>query len=114
MRNDTYIGLFRAFPNRDWRVRFPDLPGCEATGASLQETVEAARAALAKHLYGARAKPRPRSRAELLSDAQRDWLFCREFVDAVMLPVRPETADEGEALNRRDIQPSTEAPVAPS
>jgi predicted RNase H-like HicB family nuclease len=109
LRNDAYIGLFRAFPKRDWRVRFPDLPGCEATGASLQETIESARAALAKHLYGLRAKPRPRSRAELLRDAQLDWLFCREFVDAVMLPVRSEMADEGQALNSRDIRPGTGA-----
>jgi predicted RNase H-like HicB family nuclease len=94
LRNDSYIGLFRAFPKREWRVKFPDLPGCEATGANLQDTLESARAALAEHLRDAREQPRPRTRAELLSDAQGNWLFCREFVDAVMLPVEPVRRDD--------------------
>ena len=111
MRNDTYLGLFRAFPKRDWRVKFPDLPGCEATGSSLRETLESARVALADHLYGLGAKPRPRSRAELLNDAQRDWLFCREFVDAVLIPVAPEFTDHCPLSHSMETPQGTECPL---
>ena len=111
MRDDTYIGLFRAFPKRDWRVKFPDLPGCEATGSSLQETLESARVALTDHLYSLGAKPRPRSRTELLNDAQRDWLFCREFVDAVLIPVDPETTDHCPLPHSMETRQGTERPL---
>jgi predicted RNase H-like HicB family nuclease len=95
VRSDSYIGLFRAFPRGDWRVTFPDLPGCEARGRSFKEVFHAAQDALAEHLeLMDEPAPRPRSTAELLIDAQRDWVLCREFVDAVMHPVRPAHAEE--------------------
>lgn len=97
MRSDRYIGLFRALPKDKWRVTFPDLPGCEARGESFRQVFEAARQALADHLAELSPPwPRPRSSAELLIDAQRDWKLCRDFVDAVMHPVEPATAAEQE------------------
>jgi predicted RNase H-like HicB family nuclease len=95
LRNDDYIGLFRALPKDKWRVTFPDLPGCEARGENFKDAFLAARRAIREHLaelddY----RPRPRSSAELLIDAQRDWVLCRQFVDAVMHPVRPADEDE--------------------
>jgi predicted RNase H-like HicB family nuclease len=90
VRSDSYIGLFRAQPRDHWRVCFPDLPGCEARGSSFKEVFEAARKALADHLAEIEGPwPRPRSSAELIIDAQRDWRLCRDFVDAVMHPVEP-------------------------
>jgi hypothetical protein len=96
VRNDSYIGLFRTFaPKGKWRVSFPDLPGGEVCGSNFKEVFEAARKALAAHLRDLDGPPpRPRSTAELLIDAQRDWMLCREFVDAVMHPVEPAPADE--------------------
>ena len=38
--------------------------------------------------------PRPRSSAELMIDAQRDWVLCRQFVDAVFDPVSPSDEEE--------------------
>jgi predicted RNase H-like HicB family nuclease len=95
LRNDDYIALFSALPKDKWRVTFPDLPGCEAKGESFKEAFQAARRALIDHLaelddY----RPRPRSSAELLIDAQRDWVLCRQFVDAIMHPVPPAEDDE--------------------
>jgi predicted RNase H-like HicB family nuclease len=90
LRSDSYIGLFRALPHGKWKVRFPDLPGCEATGSNFKEVFVAARHALARHLSEMdRMPPRARSSAELLIDAQRDWKLCQDFVDAVMHPVEP-------------------------
>ena len=95
MRNDDYIALFRALPKDKWRVTFPDLPGCEARGESFKEAFQAAQRALRDHLAELEDyAPRPRSSAELLIDAQRDWVLCRQFVDAVMHPVPPAEEDE--------------------
>ena len=70
-------------------VVFPDLPGCEARGENFKEAFQAAGRALARHLRALdEPPPRPRSSAELMIDAERDWVLCRDFVDAVMHPVR--------------------------
>ena len=85
IRNDDYIALFRALPKDKWRVTFPDLPGCEARGESFKEAFKAAQQALRDHLADLDGpRPRPRSSAELLIDAQRDWVLCRQFVDTVI------------------------------
>lgn len=95
MRNDGYIALFRALPKGKYRVTFPDLPGCEARGENFKDAFQAARRALRGHLAELdEYAPRPRSTAELLIDAQRDWVLCRQFVDAVMHPVTPAEDDE--------------------
>ena len=95
MRNDDYIALFRALPKDKWKVTFPDLPGCEARGENFKEAYQAARKALKRHLSALEQPyPRPRSSAELLIDAQRDWVLCRQFVDAVMHSVPPAEDDE--------------------
>ena len=97
MRSDSYVGLFRALPNGDWRVGFPDLPGCEAKGKSFKEVFEAARHALSAHLKELGGPwPRPRSIAELMIDARGDWLLCRAFVDAVIHSVEPARSGEDE------------------
>jgi predicted RNase H-like HicB family nuclease len=95
LRNDDYIALFRALPKDKWRVTFPDLPGCDVSGESFKDAFLAARRALRDHLAELdEPRPRPRSSAELLIDAQRDWVLCRQFVDAVMHPVPPAEEDE--------------------
>lgn len=95
MRSDSFIGLFRALPHGKWLVTFPDLPGREAQGSTFKEVFHAAREALAERLAELEGPwPRPRSSAELLIDAQRDRRLCREFVDAVMHPVKPASDEE--------------------
>lgn len=92
---DSYIGLFRAFPRGNWEVKFPDLPGCQARGTSFKDVFEAARQALAEYLAEVDGlPPRPRSSAELLIDAQRDWSLCRDFANSVMYPVKPADRDQ--------------------
>ena len=98
MKDIRYIGLFRTFPGGDWQVSFPDLPGCIARGQSFKDTFEAAGEALADHLADLDGPaPRPRSSAELLIDAQRDWQLTRQFVDAVIHPVAPNSGETGRA-----------------
>ena len=46
----TYAALVRQGPEGDFAVSFPDLPGCVATGATLEAAREMARGALVKHL----------------------------------------------------------------
>jgi predicted RNase H-like HicB family nuclease len=95
MKNESYIGLFRALPRGKWRVSFPDLPGCEVRGNSFREVFEGSRRALSEHLADLDPPyPRPRSSAELFIDAQRDWHLCQQFVDAVLHPVEPAELDE--------------------
>ncbi len=98
MKDTRYIGLFRTFPSGEWQVSFPDLPGCVARGRSFKEVFEAAGEALADRLADLDGPPpRPRSSAELLIDAQRDWQLTRQFVDAVMHPVAPRSEQTGRA-----------------
>jgi len=100
MKDDCYIGLFRALPRGKWHVKFPDLPGCEARAESFKEALRAAQEALANYLSDLEEfPPRARSTAELLIDAQRDWVLCRDFVDAVMHPVHPVSAEERAPLD---------------
>ena len=95
MRKNAYIGLFRTFPRGRWEVTFPDLPGCEARGRTFKEVFGASREALAEYLSElGDPLPRPRSTAELLIDAQRDWLLAQELAHSVMHPVEPAARDD--------------------
>jgi predicted RNase H-like HicB family nuclease len=86
--NTSYVGLFRAVSKGDWQVKFPDLPGCRARAGSFPQALEAARGAVADYLRELDGPaPRPRSAAEIMIDGQRDWLLCRDFVDAVIYPI---------------------------
>jgi predicted RNase H-like HicB family nuclease len=89
-RRERFIGLFRTDPDAGaWRVTFPDLPGCEATGKSFKDVYEAAQVALADVLSGTFSHRRPRSTVELLIDANRDRKLQRELAVSAMHPVEP-------------------------
>jgi predicted RNase H-like HicB family nuclease len=53
----------------DWGASVPDLPGCVATGKTLDSTLRRIRSAIEMHIAGLRedggAPPRPRSRVVL-------------------------------------------------
>lgn len=90
MRTSSYVGLFRVLSPGSWRVRFPDLPGCEAVGKNFKEVFDGARIALTEELAElAGREPRPRSTAELLIDARRDPALAGELARSVMHPVKP-------------------------
>lgn len=57
----------------DFAVYVPDLPGCVATGATIEETEQQIREAIAFHIRGLRADgqpvPEPRSRVDYVTVA---------------------------------------------
>ena len=67
----TYAALVRQETGGDFGVSFPDLPGCIADGATLEEVCQAAREALGRHLKGISANgeriPNPKSAADALT-----------------------------------------------
>lgn len=82
-----YVGILDG-ANDVWGVRVPDLPGCHGGGASPEEAIadataamrEWAEARMAKHLQ----LPGPRTVAELL---QQDEIDSAAGESAVMIPV---------------------------
>ena len=67
-----YIAIFIEDHIGEWRVVFPDVPGCEAKGFSLEDAQLAAASALSHSL---RANGTPRLPMDLAAVEQRDeWL----------------------------------------
>ena len=92
---EEYIGLFTTPMPGSWRVSFPDLPGCEASGKSFQDAFYAARQLLTDRLKQSdQPAPRPRSTVELLIDAQRDSRLRQQLVNAAMHPISPDGAEK--------------------
>ena len=93
--SDAYIGLFTAAGSGNWRVTFPDLPGCAVWGNSFKDVFLSARKVLTERLqHSDRLPPRPRSTVELLIDAQRDGTLRQQLVNAAMHPIEPASAKE--------------------
>ena len=67
-----YAVLFESGPN-NWSAYVPDLPGCVATGKTLEATRQSIKKAIEWHLEGMRedgvAIPEPTTRAESLQVA---------------------------------------------
>ena len=55
----TYAALVSQHPEDGFIASFPDLPGCTATGSTLEEACQVARKALALHLEGLAARGEP-------------------------------------------------------
>ena len=116
-KQHSYIGLFRVASPKKWEVSFPDLPGCEADGSSFKEVFENGRVALADELDELGGlRPRPRSTAELLIDAQRDPRLREALARAVMHPVDPALDNEKvvpvELIARRGMAGGASSPQA--
>lgn len=66
MRRLEYIVRISKEPHSDWGASVPDLPGCVATGRTLDATLRRIEAAIRLHLRGLREDglriPRPRQR----------------------------------------------------
>lgn len=94
---DTFIALIRLpVGDADWHAEFPDLPGCTATGGSLDQAIEAARDALTTHIAelvsGGGSVPVPRDPADMLIAANEDPGLARRVVGTVVTAVEPRPA----------------------
>jgi predicted RNase H-like HicB family nuclease len=93
-----YIALIR-YPadSVEWLVSFPDLPGCRASGRSLEDALENGRAALADHVdeltATGQAAPAARTPGEMLLSANEDHDLAGEMVGAVLRVIVPDVAD---------------------
>lgn len=67
MRKLRYLVRINKDPGSDWGASVPDLPGCVATGKTIDAALRRIQLAIALHLRGMRADglrpPRPRQRA---------------------------------------------------
>jgi predicted RNase H-like HicB family nuclease len=67
MRKFRYLVRVNRDPDSDWGASVPDLPGCVATGKTIDAVLRRIQAAIELHLRGMRADglriPRPRQRA---------------------------------------------------
>ena len=70
MRRLRYLVRINKDPGSDWGASVPDLPGCVATGKTLDETLSNIRDAVEFHLEGMRADglpvPEPTTRCEYI------------------------------------------------
>jgi len=67
MRKLRYLVRINEDPHSDWGASVPDLPGCVATGKTIDAALRRIQVAIVLHLEGIRADgllpPRPRRRA---------------------------------------------------
>ena len=66
MKKIRYLVRINKDPDSDWGASVPDLPGCVATGKTLDTALRRVEAAISFHLHGLREDgesiPRPRHR----------------------------------------------------
>ena len=81
MRKRQYLVRVNKDPNSDWGASVPDLPGCVATGKTIDITLRRIERAVTLHLRGLREdgiNPPIHDTAPLLQDARSDrWIFTR-------------------------------------
>ena len=67
MRKIQYLVRINKDPDSDWGASVPDLPGCVATGKTIDQALRRIERAVALHIRGLRedglAPPQPRHRA---------------------------------------------------
>jgi predicted RNase H-like HicB family nuclease len=66
MRKLQYLVCINKDPDSDWGASVPDLPGCVATGKTIDQALRRIEGAIALHVRGVRQEnrtpPRPRQR----------------------------------------------------
>ena len=81
MKKLHYLVRINKDPDSDWGASVPDLPGCVATGKTIDSALRRIQCAVAFHLRGLREdgiKPPLPDIAQLLRGAHRDWwIFMR-------------------------------------
>jgi predicted RNase H-like HicB family nuclease len=79
MKNLQYLVRISKDPGSDWGASVPDLPGCVATGKTVDAALRRIQGAIELHLRGMREDglkpPRPQSRAVTLRRSSRQVEF---------------------------------------
>ena len=79
MRKPRYLDRINKDPNSDWAASVPDLPGCVATGKTIDATLRRIQVAIELHLRGmhadGRRPPRPRQRSVVPRQTSRQVDF---------------------------------------
>ena len=79
MKKFQYLVRINKEPNSDWGASVPDLPGCVATGKSIDITLQRIEKAIALHLRGMREDgirpPPPRHRSVTPKRTRREVDF---------------------------------------
>jgi len=79
LRKVQYLVRINRDPESDWGASVPDLPGCVATGRTLDTTMRRIQGAIELHLEGLRADglavPKPRQRAIIPRRTKREIDF---------------------------------------
>ena len=79
MRKLRYLVRINKDPGSDWGASVPDLPGCVATGKTIDAALRRIQVAIALHLRGMREDglrpPRPRQRSVVPGKSRRQVDF---------------------------------------
>ena len=79
MRRTQYLVRINRDAGSDWGASVPDLPGCVATGKTLETAIRRIQGAIELHLAGLRADslpvPKPRQRAVIPRRTKREINF---------------------------------------
>jgi predicted RNase H-like HicB family nuclease len=79
MRTVRYLVRINKDPDSDWGASVPDLPGCVATGKTIDAALRRIQGAIELHLCGLKADgerpPRPRRRAVVPGKTRRQVDF---------------------------------------
>jgi predicted RNase H-like HicB family nuclease len=81
MKKRQYLVRINKDPNSDWGASVPDLPGCVATGKTIDVTLRRIERAIALHLRGLRedgiTPPLPRHRSVTPRRTQQQVIFTQ-------------------------------------
>jgi len=79
MKKVRYVVRINKDPNSDWGASVPDLPGCVATGKTIDSALRRIQGAIELHLHGMKADgvrpPRPRQRSVVPGRTAREIDF---------------------------------------
>lgn len=79
MKRVRYVVRINKDPNSDWGASVPDLPGCVATGKTIDSALQRIQGAIELHLRGMKADgvrpPRPRQRSVVPGRTPREIDF---------------------------------------
>ena len=80
MKKLQYLVQISKDPGSDWGASVPDLPGCVATGKTIDQTLKRIEGAIAMHIRGMLADgltpPLPRQRSVKPAQTKRGVDFC--------------------------------------
>lgn len=104
MRKLRYLARINKDPDSDWGASVPDLPGCVATGKTIDATLRRIQVAIELHLRGmhadGRQPPRPRSVVPRQTSRQVDFYATVEVAARVSTDRSASPASAGSCQER--------------